>query len=410
METNVTASSAGGQNADYELLQEMQDRQRKTPGSYKTQPTPQARKKADWEAIGLKGIAAKRLNLDVGWSSATWTNKTKKEERLKLLKDEGVDISELLRVVKTADGNKAITEAVVAQVAVRKTRPRSLQPAPQVAPPVSGNTEEVQEAPFDPLFDEPDTPPTNKRKRDDTPVKKSPETETSNPNETVDQGPPSFKKLCTASLRDANKDDTMPAVKEEDMPDWNELKSKVLRDIFQPLQEARKHDPARATAPVSRIIIKFPSLDDTVPPSSLELIETGYASIKEELDVLSDSTDEDGTIHILAPAVANATRHSIKVITSIRHRTLLEGNLAALMGLLKRLSTKNVPLLHKEKSDFDTAGVRKYRGSTYELSDKTQQQLEDITAALEKGWEMGEAVAVVSWKGKDIYRKKEEEY
>jgi len=130
----------------------------------------------------------------------------------------------------------------------------------------------------------------------------------------------------------------------------------------------------------------------------------------DELEVLSDSTEDQGALHILEPMIAtaiDATAFRLSIITNVRHQTILEGNIMALMGLLSRLSKKRVSLAHREKLCFDKDGTCIDRHQNWELSDKTQKQLEDIKDALETGCEDGSMDVTVAWKGKELFKKKD---
>ena len=416
--TKVMESAASGQRADPDLVKQMREkRQRKIDKrtnllspSPPPPPTPQQRYD-DWEATALAGIRSKNLHLNHDWNERTWSNKAKIEERLKLLKDAGIDISPLSLDRLKKDRSTTISKELCKLIERRKQQAQNPDPLPFDVSSGLLNGVESEELPFDPLFDEPTSPSplANKRKREETPVEQSPEA-SANANEGVDQDPPSFKKLCMASLRAVSMNETH--LVEEIHQKWNDHKDMVLTQIFDPCRVAIDFEPERANAPASHIIIKFPSLDDVVAASPLELGKLGYKSIMDELEVLSDSTEDQGALHILEPMIATAIdatafRLSIKVITNVRHQTILEGNIMALMGLLSRLSKKRVSLAHREKLCFDKDGTCIDRHQNWELSDKTQKQLEDIKDALETGCEDGSMDVTVAWKGEVLFKKKD---
>jgi len=394
MEVPRLAPSAGGQRADAELLERMLESRRKHPKAPAVPQKPQKRHNEDWEAIGLAGIKKKGLHLDVSWGEQTWNNKASIWERLKLLKDDGVDVTDLENPKK--GGSMAITKALVAQIAARKQQPQKLQEAVEDASSSSESTEVTQELPFDPLFDEPEPLSSLKRKRDDTLERASADPEASNAGDNVEESGPSFKKFCIDSLREVQQ---ATKTKIEEIPTWDELKRHVLTEVFQPSRTAR---PLRSTPPPSRISITFPSRSDKeAGPHDLQLSSSGYECIMDELRVLSNSTDKDGTFHLLEPEAidgnAIVVHHTCGAFRNIPLRTVIEGDLVALMGLLSRLSAKGIGLTYMEKRHFDVeTGERKWVNAPQELSDKTQLQLTAVKDALEAGLEAGSMEVGVS--------------
>ncbi|KAF2829008.1 hypothetical protein CC86DRAFT_379776 [Ophiobolus disseminans] len=381
-----------GQRADPELLENMlKSRRRHTKAPAPAQP--QKRKNDEWEALGLAGIQKKKLSLDLNWTEATWTNKSTIFERLKLLKDDGVNITALQALEKPS---VAISKAILAHIKVRKQQPRRLQPDVDQGFTSVDGSENIQVTPFDPQSDKSVCSSSHKRKRDDAQVEGS--SETANPDGITSQDASSTKKVCAASPREAPR---VAKMKVEEIPTWDELKRHVLDEI---LQASRSTRLGGSIPPPSCVTITFPlqyTMADS--PSDLQLNSSGYACVMEELQVLADSINEDGTTtttRILDPFVADTSaiiiHHTCNIFRNVPLLTMIEGNLAALIGFLSRTSTNGTPLAYMEKRFFDEAGARRDKGGNFELSDKTQQELKNVMGALEAGLEHGSVELSVS--------------
>ncbi|KAF1919913.1 hypothetical protein BDU57DRAFT_441904 [Ampelomyces quisqualis] len=310
----------------------------------------------NWEELAAQGIKKKNLSLDRDWNEKTWTNKASCHERLKMLKDDGIDIAPLQGLNVSSE---SITRAVIAQVNARKGK---------------SSSRDSSQSTYHPLSNLP-----LKRKRLN-PLG----TETSSPGQlhiAEDDYEPAFKKRCTTDLRMAP--NTSKPVSEEETPTWPLLKFNILVDIFK-LVPTPKLLPVRT--PQSRIVISFASQSAVEaapnPIGSFELNSKGYDNIMSDLRVLSETLDESGNFGIHDPA-APAYPPGIYVITDQPRKIILEGQALALIGLLSRLRTPGKGLAHAAKRFFDETGERKAVGRVYELGAGTMKQLESIEAELE---------------------------
>jgi hypothetical protein len=280
----------------------------------------------DWEAQALKGIEKKNLSLDRGWGEKTWIQKSTCFERLKLLKDDGVDITSLKGPKLN---NSAITKAILARVEARKQQ-ASAQDVPQPAADDRMDTSVAEEGEGkgtitstpDPMIVKEDKrslgPIVRKHARDET-LK----VEVSFISHSTTE--PRRKKACRSDLR-ANLpvEPTGEMQQEELIMDWEVLKRQVLTGIFAVNTSLYEDN--------SRITINFPSQSVKVAVSgTLELNSKGYDKIMEDLRVLSDGEDDDGNFEL------HGEHSSIRVITNVPLRTIIEGPFRAVMGLLERL-------------------------------------------------------------------------
>ncbi|EUC30060.1 hypothetical protein COCCADRAFT_104880 [Bipolaris zeicola 26-R-13] len=80
-------------------------------------PSKQPRKSSDWETQAKKIIERESHSLDRDWSRFSWKQKASNIVRLKLLKDDGYDITQLLKKGVTAD---EIIDAILAHIRARK--------------------------------------------------------------------------------------------------------------------------------------------------------------------------------------------------------------------------------------------------------------------------------------------------
>jgi hypothetical protein len=335
----------------------------------------------------MKGIKKKNLSLDRGWNEKTWTQKSTCLERLKLLKDDGVSIT-LLKGPKLISPD--ITRVVIARVAARNHQ-SSAHAAPLPAidhrMDTSGVEEGVEEAAVasthDPVIVNNDNRPLGsimrKRARDDRP-----EVEVSHRSHATTE--PRHKKACRKDLQGEEriKEHVKEMEQDELIMDWDVLKRQVLTRIF-------TSDPA-LFEDKARITINFPSQSNKAAVSgSLELNSKGYDKIMEDLSVLSDGEVDDGNFEL------RGEHSSIRVITNVPLRTIIEGPFRAVMGILERLRQPRKGLAHMARRYFNDEGVRQAEGILYELSAKTQLELEQIGAALTVGREAGNAEVQVLW-------------
>lgn len=397
---------SGSQRKDADLLERMRKKHGNSlssPMSNTVPPTPQRRASAfpkpeegtEWEDHALQGIQKKELSLDRQWNELSWKQKSTCYERLKLLKDDGVDITPLLG---DKPSSEAIVRAVMTQVDVRKCRQSA---SGRAQPSVNGSTSSLPpstqpvippHATLDPLFDHLEYRPLStkppKRKR-----VTAPNADEVDPTESyilIDEDERAFKKHCAMDLRLLNND-----TPEEKEPTWDLLRTKVLRDLHQPI------DPTGARkSTTSRIIIQFPS-QSAGPATSegLVLNSKGYDNIMMDLRALGGPENDDGNFGILDPLTETTTR----IITNESRRTILEGNTDFLIALINRFRTDGTGLLHIAKRYFDENGVRQGIGEAYELGDGTKGELGMIEEELKKGKGKGkgkgeEVEIVVGWK------------
>jgi hypothetical protein len=175
------------------------------------------------------------------------------------------------------------------------------------------------------------------------------------------------------------------------MQPWLRLKLQVTSEIFK-----RDKDYPISKDDVSRISIAFPSQSIRADvPGSLELNSKGYDNIMKELRVLGGDTDEDGNFEI--PNLLPFDRRNITVTTSVPHRTIIEGDIDALTGLLQRLATPGKGLAFMAKKSFNEKGNRFEENELFELSNATQNQLHEIMEELEAKVKDGKVEVQVRW-------------
>jgi hypothetical protein len=342
----------------------------------------QGSKSNDWEARAMKGIQKKNLSLNLNWGEKTWINKSNCHERLKLLKDDGVDISPLQRQDGKQPDSVAITRAVIAQVNARtqgaETRD-GVQSTPDrraASPRQDGDVKEAPLAILNPVEHPISPQPSRKRDREESIEPIFP----SSPLYSTDNGS-ARKRLCIEDIRDEQQI-LMAPLAEELYSTWANHKQKVLTEIFTTFPGGSKN--------TCRISIAFPSQTAQVAvPGNLELTSSGYDNIMLELRTLADSTDEDDTLSI--------RNGSIRVITNVPLRNIIEGQHRHVTGLLKRLTTSGKGLTHMAIRDYDDNGSRRVEGDAYELSDMAQGQLNSIFALLEARRDTVETEVQVRW-------------
>jgi len=364
----------------------------------------------DWEARAMKGIQKKKLSLDLSWGEKTWINKSNCLERLKLLKDDGVDISRLHRQDGKQPDSVAITKAVIAQVNARKQGAEArdgTQSAPDTGvanPRQAEGVKEALTAAQKPVQRPVSAQPSRKREREES----SEPTSTSSPLCSTENGS-ARKRRCYNDIRD-EQEILMAQLPEELYPTWASHKQKVLTEIFTTFPDGPRN--------TCRISIAFPSQTAQVAvPGDLELTSSGYDNIMLELRTLADSTDEDGTINIRNGSIRvvtnvplrtladstdedgtiNIRNGSIRVVTNVPLRTIIEGQHRHVTGLLKRLTTPGKGLTHMAIRDYDENGSRRVEGDVYELSVQTQGQVDAILELLEARRDTVETEVQVRW-------------
>jgi hypothetical protein len=348
----------------------------------------------EWEIKAQEGIDRKGLRLDREWNEKTWMNKSNRNEKLKLLKHDGFDIRPLQG---PEIGSEAITQALLAHVAVRKwnsplgrlqvtfdSRTDSsdlVEKAVEALKPSLGPafTHHARSLSVVPL----------KRKRStiyDTTSADVPYSYLHNDNDASAR-----KKQCTTDLRRTS---NMQAPTEETTHTWYGLKTNVLSDIFRP---AAPWPNSRNLT--SRITIAFPSQFAKVDvPDTLNLNPRGFDNIMKELHVLGGDSDEHGKFEIPSPFPFDG-QCGITVIINVPRRTVIEGDLKVLIGLVKRLATPGKGLAFMAKKSFDEGGVRFEENELFELSNATQKQLRAIGEKLQADVNNGHAQVHVRWIG-----------
>lgn len=295
----------------------------------------------------MKGIQKKTLSLDLEWCEKTWINKSNCLELLKLLKDDGVDISPLQRQDRKQPDGVAITKSVIAQVNARKQGAKTrdgAQSAPDTRAASPRQVEGVEEAPaaaHKPVQSPVPAQPSRKRDREETSEPVLP----SSPLYSTKNGP-ARKRRCFDDIRD-EQEILMAQLPEELYLTWANHKHKVHTEIFTTFPDGSRN--------TCRISIAFPSQTVQVAvPGNLELTSSGYENIMLELRTLSDSTEEDGTIKI--------RNGRIRFITNVPLRIIIESQHRHVMGLLKRLNTPGKGLTHMAIRDYDDNGSRRVDG------------------------------------------------
>lgn len=401
--SHLSGDFSGPQRKDIDLLERMRKKygNSSSPATFNSiSPTPQGRasissrrreEETDWEERALQGIRTKELGLDRQWNELSWKQKSSCHERLKLLKDDGVDITPLLSPRPNSD---AIVRALMAQVDHRKRQRASngsAQPAVNgrtASPKPPSKVVDSPRPPIDPLFDHLKHRPlsTHSPKRKRPIATNTGVIDPTEPHTLVDENEPAFKKRCTMDLRLLSTDKP-----EEEEPTWDLLKTKVLRDLYLPINPT-----GTRKSTISRMAIHFPS-QSSAPTTSegLVLNSKGYDNIMMDLRVLGGPEGDDGNFGILDPLTDTSTR----IITSESRRTIIEGNTDFLIALITRFRTEGKGLLHIAKRYFDENGVRQGIGEAYELGVATKGELRMIEEKLRKGLEEGEGIEVdVGWK------------
>jgi hypothetical protein len=384
----------------------------------KQEPPTRKQKDDNWEVRASKGITDKKLSLDRQWEEKSWNNKSNVNERLKLLKDDGYDIAMLqapnvsskqiteavLAWIKVRSTKKAIAGVPPSSDAQKETAaptPASVPREDSAAPTSSSQAPEdnaASEIPGDSFPNHPLTvrlaalPAKRKRTYDGkfaavsgAEDKQRDNTLATSAIEEVDEHYRRVK-CCTTDLR-KNKvytDSVLSSItqSEQNIATWTDLKKKARNDIFRRARAARLNRPAARPLLSSRIIVAFPAQAAKVEvPGDVELSSRGYEVVMRELRALSDTpgvynemmeiSDPESVPVIAArvmqelsmdPAKCVVNQQAldgadkIRVSTSTKHRTIIEGNAHNLAGLCSRLAGNG--LIHMEKDNFDMAGNR----------------------------------------------------
>jgi hypothetical protein len=381
---------------------------------------PPARKLKDdsWEVRASKGIADKKLSLDRQWEEKSWNNKSNVNERLKLLKDDGYDIAPLqapnvpskqvteavLAWIKVRSTKKVTTGVPPSTDAQKETAAPSLAPETQEAKAALASSLDAPEdkaAPEISGLSVPNHPHTErlaalpaKRKRthDGKFAAASGEEDKQRDNtlatSAIEEVDENFRRVrwCTTDLRN-NKIYTYPAPpsttqSEQKIATWAALKKKACNDIFRRSRAARLNRSAIRTIPTSRIIVAFPAQANKVEvPGDIELSSRGYEVVMRELRALSDTPGaykdlmeicDPESVPVIAARVMQELSmdpakcvinqqtldgaEKIRISTSTKRRTIIEGNAHTLASLCARLAGNG--LIHMEKDNFDMAGNR----------------------------------------------------
>jgi hypothetical protein len=380
--SHLTDAFSGSQRKDLELLERMR---KNYPSANTSNVTPDTtdsipQKKAllargndeDWETRAAQGIKNIALSLNRQWNEKTWSNKSSCQERLKLLKDDGVDIAPLQG---TEINSEAIIRAVLAQVSAREQRASQDDPQPTVND-LTETPDRVDEV----IGTSPPSPDPTFAHHVYHPLPASPLKRKQNTN--CDAEPaglpysdqyiddePAHKKQCIFNLRQGLE----MVVTEENISRWSQLKLHVLCTIYEPA----KAYPVSRYGP-SRISIAFPSQSAKVNvPGNLELNSNGYDNIMKELRVLGGPLDDDWNSKIESP-YSGSGQHAITITANVPRRMIIEGDTGTLVCLLDRLATPGKVLAFMAKKCFDEDGVRLEENEFFELSNGTQKQLEKI--------------------------------
>jgi hypothetical protein len=402
-----TTKAYYGQRKDLELLEKMQRKYKSTItvstvsaapdtiAAVKYQKAVRTIKDNDeWEVKAQEGIDRKGLRLDREWNEKTWMNKSNRNEKLKLLKHDGFDITQLQG---PEIGSEAITQALLAHVAARKWN--SPLGIPQVTVDSRTDSPDQVEKVVEALKPSPAPAFTHHaRPLSVIPLKRKRSTsydttwaDVSYSHLHNDNDASTHKKQCTNDLRRTS---NMQTPTEETTHTWYRLKTSVLSDIFRP---AAPWPDSRNL--MSRITIAFPSQFAKVDvPDTLNLNPGGFDNIMKELRVLGGDSDEDGKFEIPSPFPFDG-QCGITVIINVPRRTVIEGDLKVLIGLVKRLATPGKGLAFMAKKSFDEGGVRFEENELFELSNATQKQLRAIGERLQADVNNGHAQVHVRWIG-----------
>jgi hypothetical protein len=302
-----TTKAYSGQRKDLELLEKMQMRYNSIIICSTVSAAPEiiaavkhqkvvktGKGNHEWEVKAKEGIDRKGLRLDREWNEKTWMNKSNRNEKLKLLKDDDFDITPLQ---SPEIGSEAITQALLAHVAAHKrssplSRPQMTVDSRTASPDQVKEVVEALKSSPDPAFTH------HARPLSVVPLKRKGSTNHDTISADVpyshlrnDNDAPSHKKQCTADLR---KTSNMQVPTEETTHTWYMLKIEVLSDIFRP---AALWPNSRNLLSRITIDLAFHSAKVDVP-GTLDFNPKGCDNIMKELVVLGGDPDEDGTFEM----------------------------------------------------------------------------------------------------------------
>ena len=358
-----------------------------------------------WELRAAEVIAEKKLCLVDTWSAYTWRNKTSVNVRLKLLKDDGYDITPLQ--VKGVSSDQ-VTQAVLAHIGMRNQR-RSADNVPTAQENLEMDDEaaplrlfeKMQLSDENQLLDTPGFIPQKRRyshddefddgeqpqpRRRAAPVIRS---------LSLPSGPLS-KKTRVLTPDEANKEIETDAL--------GSFKKNICRWIF---------DRSRAgqANPFSTIIFAPPD------PSSKSRIEAhvhlgtrGFAHIMDEIRSFSDFSDNDGAIFIRDPDTEEhqedvaIPKNCIRISEDSQYRVLMQGKAYALVGLMERIRTQ--ALIHTSQWVFDGMQVVQEHNISWSFGDATAGALGKIERLLQTG----AAIGAVEVRVERIYNGKKMRY
>ncbi|OAL54641.1 hypothetical protein IQ07DRAFT_596134 [Pyrenochaeta sp. DS3sAY3a] len=368
-------------------------------------PEPEEEGPEPWEAEAAAGIIRKKLSLNLGWGVKTWNMKSSILHRLKLLKDDGYDISHLQVPGTTSDD---VTQAVHAHIAARQ-QPAAAQPtlaAVAVAGPSNpqgGSSTLSQQQPGfmsstpmkRKMFVVPAVTPQKRRHsfEEATPTYSELHLPWADSSQCESEPSPKRRRtLKTAFSSDREREEVQ-----------NFVRRTALREIFQvsrfATNNARHLETAEMTMESEPSQIIFAAYN---PSSGPRPAPTGYVgtrgmnAIMAEIKFLGHA-DVDGTaVSIVDPDTADQEiPRCIQILQDERNNIILEGHNRDLAGLLHRLRTND--LANMTDWEYDGLTVVRKSGLTWTLSEQTQTLLANIEGVLSGGGVhdgTGEAVVV----------------
>ncbi|KAJ4368469.1 hypothetical protein N0V83_006826 [Neocucurbitaria cava] len=404
--------------------------------------------RANWEAEALEVIRKRGFSLDNLWSANTWNMKSSREARLKLLKDDGYDITPLtIKGVTSAQ----ITQAILGHIESRKqqiqavTLPKQgMEKAVQDHGGVQQSTQLVDE-----LHGRSKNRLQARRFKSSVPAKRK----DCHEDEEMDQDAgtptdggstplpcsdgPALKKLCTLSPAERRKKIEIKPIKRNIF-----YASRIAQKSFTTVADPSPSDRSvpqsqmtpRSPIPASRIV--FSPYDRSPRPLNLADVNIGSRGLRhmvDEMKYLSDTEDGHGVHYLLEPETSDSGkgydenpsvmksdvidaaaeyslqdkryRHRISMAEGLQGGIVLQGDARALQGLLKHLRTGN--LIHPKEWFFDgTDMVRRdiFPMIPFSLADGTKTVLAKVESMLERGQDEGGLVVRVGqiWDGRKL--------
>ncbi|CAO2655062.1 Nn.00g117950.m01.CDS01 [Neocucurbitaria sp. VM-36] len=403
-------------------------------------PTPQQpRDGTGWERQALQAIKRHSLSLDKVWTTSTWNMKSSMPARLKLLKNDGYDITPLLVKGITSD---QVTKAVLDHIEIRKqgtaTSPdmqhgtaiqkvyshsgaqqstkgdgiqgHHLKVLQYLIPQKRKHSHEDEE----PYHDD-----------QDTLMGKDPTT-------TLCTYGPTPTRLCISTL------EVRERIIERNAFDL--FMKRIAREIFRSSQVARKAFPhlpvplsstastpqlqmtPRPPVPISKIV--FAALDPSPrprEPPDVYIGARGFGHMLDEIKYLFSTEDSHGTRYLLDPEesedregygkdtdlmeykvidaagdynlIDEQYRHRIVMAGDVQGRVILQGDARTLQGLLTRFRTAE--LIHPNIWRFDGMDMVREDNVPMSLPEKTKTVLKKIVSILETGKDSGGVVVLV---------------